>query len=104
MDIYMDKYNLSKLNEYLIKTSIDRLYIITDEVVNRLYMDYLKSFIGDIDQYVYILPSGEENKTIDNILSIYDDLIEKKHRQKNPNCKFWRRGSRGCGWFCCLYL
>ena len=38
MDIYMDKYNLSKLNEYLIKTSIDRLYIITDEVVNRLYM------------------------------------------------------------------
>lgn len=82
MDIYMDKYNLSKLNEYLIKTSIDRLYIITDEVVNRLYMDYLKSFIGDIDQYVYILPSGEENKTIDNILSIYDDLIEKNIDRK----------------------
>ena len=77
MNIFIDKYNLSRFREYVFNESINRIYIITDKIVNKLYIEYLKSYIDDnIDTYVYVLPSGEENKTIENVLFIYDDLIQ----------------------------
>ena len=77
MTIYIGKNNLCNLEAYISNSSINTLYIITDQIVNELYMEYLKASIGDIKTYVYILPPGEENKTVYNVLSIYDDLIEK---------------------------
>ncbi|MCF6459985.1 3-dehydroquinate synthase [Clostridium sp. Cult3] len=77
MNIFIGKNNLCNLGTYLSDSSIHRLYIITDETVNDLYMEYLKSSVDDFNTYVYILPPGEENKSIDNVLSIYDDLIGK---------------------------
>ncbi|QQY80521.1 3-dehydroquinate synthase [Keratinibaculum paraultunense] len=77
MNIFIDKYNLSRFYEYVLDESINRIYIITDKIVNKLYIEYLKSYIdNNIETYVYVLPPGEENKTIENVLLIYDDLIQ----------------------------
>ena len=67
---------LCELSEYLRCRNVKRLYIITDDIVNKLYMNYLKEFLKEFNLVIYIMPNGEESKTIDTVLSIYDDLIE----------------------------
>ena len=67
---------LDELNKYLKDSSMDKLYIITDDIVNGLYTDCLKRTLKDFDLITYVLPSGEGSKSIDTILSIYDNLIE----------------------------
>lgn len=76
MDIKIGENILKELDYYLKGKEINKLYIITDENVNRLYMDYLKEQVKDYDLITYILKPGEESKSIDTILSIYDDLIK----------------------------
>ena len=36
---------LDKLNEYFKDNSMDRLYVITDDIVNGLYINYLKEIL-----------------------------------------------------------
>lgn len=67
---------LCELSKYLKYKNINNLYIITDETVNNLYMDYLKSFIDDWTLNIYVIPSGEKSKSIETVLLIYDDMIE----------------------------
>ncbi len=67
---------LDKLNGYLKDNSMYKLYIITDDIVNELYMNYLEKILKDFNLITYVLPSGEESKSIDNIMPIYDNLIE----------------------------
>lgn len=76
-------YNvLKELEEYLRTNNVDKLYIITDSNVHKLYMDYLDNIIKDWDYNIYIMPPGEESKTINSVLLIYDDLID-NHIDRN---------------------
>lgn len=67
---------LYKLDNYLKEKNINNLYIITDDNVYRLYINYLKRIIKNYNINTYVVSSGEESKSIETILDIYDDLIE----------------------------
>ena len=49
-------YNvLKELEEYLRTNNVDKLYIITDSNVHKLYMDYLNNIIEDWDYNIFIM-------------------------------------------------
>ncbi|HSH37114.1 3-dehydroquinate synthase [Schnuerera sp.] len=77
MNIKIGDNILGLLNSYLKEKKINNLYIITDKNVNKFYFDYLYNNINECSFNSYILPPGEKSKSIDTVLSIYDDLIEK---------------------------
>ncbi len=76
MSIKIGKNILKELGGYLRDKNFNRIYIITDDKVNELHFNYLKNILKGFDLRTYILPQGERSKSIDIVLSIYDDLIE----------------------------
>lgn len=76
MNIKIGKNILGELDKYLKKTGINNLYIITDENINRLYNNYLKENLKEYNFNIYVLPPGEESKSIDMVLSIYDNMLK----------------------------
>ena len=76
MGIKIGENILEKLDGYLKDKNFNKVYIITDDIVNKLYFDYLKNFLKDFDLTTYVLHHGEKSKSIDTVLSIYDNLIE----------------------------
>ena len=68
---------MDELEEFLNINNIDRLYIITDNIVYNLYINGLISSIGNKKYYIFIIENGEESKNMDTVFSIYDDLLEK---------------------------
>ncbi|NMA87537.1 MAG: 3-dehydroquinate synthase [Tissierellia bacterium] len=77
MNININYMVLEGLEEFLNKNNIDKLYIITDNIVYDLYIDYLINAIGNKDYSIFIIEAGEENKNMNTVFSIYDDLLEK---------------------------
>lgn len=67
---------LRQLNEYLERLKAENVYIITDDIVNRLYIDDLIEIIKNCNYHVYVIPNGEKSKSLDTVTSIYDHLIE----------------------------
>lgn len=76
MNILIGENIVYKLKEYLKAKKVNRLYIITDENVSRLYIYGLKDIVKDFSINIYTLKPGEESKSMATILSIYDDLIK----------------------------
>lgn len=77
MEIIIGENNFNRLKKYLQDNNMDKLYIITDNIVHDLYIDYLKKSLIDFDLIIYILTSGEESKNMKNVFSIYDNLLQK---------------------------
>lgn len=70
-------YNLTKeLKEFFKINNVNRLYVITDTIVSKLYMKYIDGVIKNWDYNTYIIPSGEESKNMDTVFSIYNDLLD----------------------------
>ena len=76
MGIKIGENILEKLDGYLKEKNFNKVYIITDDIVNKLHFDYLKDFLKSFDLTTYVLHHGEKSKSIDTVLSIYDNLIE----------------------------
>lgn len=76
MNISIGENSIYKLQQYLESEKIDRLYIITDENVSSLYIDFIKKIVVDCNIRIYTLNPGEKSKSLTTTLSIYDDLIE----------------------------
>lgn len=76
MNISIGENSIYKLQQYLESEKIDRLYIITDENVSSLYIDFIKKIVVDCNIKIYTLNPGEKSKSLTTTLSIYDDLIE----------------------------
>lgn len=77
LNIRINYKALEELEEYLNINNIDKLYIITDKIVYKLYMKYLKNAIGNRTFSVFVIETGEGNKNMDTVFSIYDDLLDK---------------------------
>lgn len=82
MEIKIGENILSELDMYIEHLGIKKLYIITDDNVHRLYSDVLQRVAKDYNSFTYVMPSGEKSKSIKNVFSIYDDLIEKNIDRK----------------------
>lgn len=76
MNILIGEKALNELSEYLFKERIERVYVIIDENVYRIYNTIIKKQLNKVDKLFYILSSGEKVKTLDYVLKIYDHLIE----------------------------
>ncbi|MCF6464079.1 3-dehydroquinate synthase [Clostridium sp. Cult1] len=77
MKIRIGKNIVGQLDSYLKEARIDDLYIITDENVNGLYSSCLQEVIKKYNANFFILSPGEKSKTIETLLSIFDNLIDK---------------------------
>lgn len=77
MEVIIGENNFDRLKEYLQDNNMYKLYIITDNIVNDLYMDYLEGSLKDFHLNTYIIRAGEASKNMDNVFSIYDDLLDK---------------------------
>lgn len=77
MEVIIGKDLLRELDSYLKSNNVKKVYIITDENLNSLYMDYLLKHVKAYDVFTYIIKPGEGSKSIETTLSIYDDLIGK---------------------------
>jgi len=85
-DIVFSK-NFDELPEELAELSVSekRLCIITDSNVDPLYGEaVLKMLDGKCKKAVkYVIPAGEENKTLDNVRKVYAFLIEEGFDRKD---------------------
>ncbi len=67
---------IKELKKYIKKYNPKNIYIITDDIVNKLYINDLIEIIKDFNYHVYVIPNGEQAKNFDTVTSIYDHLIE----------------------------
>ena len=65
-----------QLKQYIEDLNVSSIYIITDDVIERLYINSLKKLISNFAINTYAIPHGEQSKSIKTIISIYDNLIE----------------------------
>jgi len=71
--------NPSLLQPYL---GMGRTVIVTNEIVAPLYLEKLKSLLGEQFGSAIVLPDGEETKSLNTIAQIYDHLLEAKYDRK----------------------
>ena len=79
--------NFELLKEEIEKLEITgkKICIITDSIVEPLYLDEVKNALGKLDKSVFTFKfkSGEESKTLDIVQQIYEFLIENKFERKD---------------------
>lgn len=85
-DIYIDKgfEELSKELSAIIEKQ-HKICIVTDSIVGPLYAEKVKEVIENNSSKVcvFTLPAGEENKTLDNVKSMYEFLIQEGFQRKD---------------------
>ncbi|RUR12665.1 3-dehydroquinate synthase [Legionella sp. km772] len=58
-----------------------QVLIVSNQTVAPFYLDALKNALKEKQCDVVILPDGEEHKNQENLFSIYNELIQKKHHR-----------------------
>ncbi|MDO8907717.1 MAG: 3-dehydroquinate synthase [Pseudohongiella sp.] len=58
-----------------------RAVIVSNEVVAPLYLEKLKSALGNIEADVVVLPDGEHSKTLETLNLIFDQLLTNRHER-----------------------
>lgn len=63
-----------------------RATVVTDTNVGPLYLDRLLDTLSDtgIDGAAITVPAGEESKSVDGLIAIYDQLAERRHSRDEP--------------------
>lgn len=67
---------IMQLGQYIRDLNVSSIYIITDDIVERLYIQDLMKSINNFTTTTYVIPHGEQNKSLNTVTSIYDNLIE----------------------------
>ncbi len=80
--------SLSKLNNYLSITKGDKVAIITDSNVEKLYGNVLDNYISTKTIFHYTLPSGEENKSENKYFEILNFLAENNFKRNDTIIAF----------------
>ncbi|MBS4540115.1 3-dehydroquinate synthase [Clostridium sp. D2Q-11] len=81
--VYIEKNLLKELPAYLKEYKKEKILIITDENVARLYLGSVLKRLNDFPVYSYIVPIGEESKSIDMSKNIYNKLLKEKFNRKS---------------------
>lgn len=59
----------------------NQVLIVSNDTVAPLYLDALKRVLPDVQVDQVILPDGEQYKTVDQINTIYDALLQQRHNR-----------------------
>ena len=81
-DIYVGSNIISKLNDYT--KDFDKILIFSNETIADLYFEKFKSTLNEKDKIFYFaIEDGEEYKNIENILPVYDFMLENNFSRKS---------------------
>jgi 3-dehydroquinate synthase len=90
-NIYIEKNLLSTLGNVLRNTvSEEKVVVITDENLNRLHVHELTANLSrnGFKVFTIVLVPGEESKSFETLMSIYDKLVEYKVTRTTPIIAF----------------
>lgn len=76
MNIYFGEEASAQLS--ILTNSYDKFFLLTDENVYEIYSSMIASLLPEKEINKIILPSGEQSKNIENVVLIWDKLIESK--------------------------
>ncbi len=76
MDIIIGSNILNKLPKVLSSMNTNKILLITDENVAKIYLKKILNVLYEFQIEIYVLKSGEKSKSVDTVLEIYDKLIE----------------------------
>ncbi|MCL1901030.1 MAG: 3-dehydroquinate synthase [Firmicutes bacterium] len=76
-NIYVGENLLDNVLQY-IDITFDKVFIVTDETVAKLYLEKLKANFKGREVFCHILRPGEDAKNLDTVNKIYDYFIENK--------------------------
>lgn len=76
MEVLIGKDTLNEFKSYLSRLNVNRLYIIMDENIYKLHGKRIKEQIAGFEYLLYIMPLGESTKSLEQVLKVYDNLIE----------------------------
>ncbi|EEO39672.1 bifunctional 3-dehydroquinate synthase/phosphatase [Fusobacterium vincentii 4_1_13] len=81
-DIYVGSNIISILNDYT--KDFDKILIFSNETIADLYFEKFKSTLNEKDKVFYFaIKDGEEYKNIENILPVYDFMLENNFSRKS---------------------
>ena len=81
-DIYIGSDILAILNEFF--KDFDKVLIFSNDTVGNLYFEKVKNTLKDKDKIFYFsIKDGEEYKTIETILPVYDFMIDNEFSRKS---------------------
>jgi 3-dehydroquinate synthase len=84
--LYIDKGLIKKIGDRLNEMEIDKkVAVITNPLVNNLYGHYLEDSLKSADFNIHFIdiPDGEEYKTLETAVKIYDSLINFKMERQS---------------------
>ena len=76
MNIFFGEEASAQLS--ILTNSYDKFFLLTDENVYEIYSSMIASLLPEKEINKIILPSGEQSKNIENVVLIWDKLIESK--------------------------
>ncbi len=65
-----------ELTAILREYSFSKLFVLTDENVNRLYLPLLRPLLDEFNADVMVIPAGEEHKSVETLIDIWRWLSE----------------------------
>ena len=82
--IYIEKGILSNLEDYIKKIyHNDKIYILTDDIVQKLYLDKVISSLSNYEVDYVVVPNGESSKSLNTYAYVCEELIKKNIRRNH---------------------
>jgi len=75
-NIIIEKGAFANLSEHIRDVATGRLFVVTDENVDRIYRSSLERALSDVEYEYMVLPSGEKTKCLETLGQIYSALAE----------------------------
>ncbi|MTI66549.1 MAG: 3-dehydroquinate synthase [Firmicutes bacterium] len=80
--IFIGKNNLKEIHNILKENDINKIFIITDENVSKLYLNKLLKYLTDYEVHYHTIKPGENSKSLDTASLIYEKMLSKKCNRK----------------------
>lgn len=74
MDIYFGEEALAQLST--LTNNYDKFFLLTDENIFKLYSSMIASMLPEKEVNKIVLPAGEQSKSIENVILIWNRLLE----------------------------
>ena len=74
MNIYFGEESLAQLS--VLTSNYDKFFLLTDENIFKLYSSMIASLLPEKEVNKIVLPAGEQSKSIENVILIWNRLFE----------------------------